>query len=497
MQAEPEARQIAAPAEPIIEISGLNLTYAGGDKALSDVNLTVERGEFLLVTGASGCGKTTLARCLNGLIPHLIAARVEGKIRVAGLNPVEEEVAQMASRVGMVFQVPEAQLFNLTVEEEVAFGCQNLGLAPDEVEERVAFALAAVGIEAYRNRTLYQMSGGEKQLVAIASVLAMRPEVLVLDEPLSDLDGKGVLRVLDVLGRLNASLGISVVLIEHRTHQVADAANRVVVMDEGRIVLDGKPEALNQEQALLKRLGVRVPGDIQPKKVCTTLGSMEAEPVVFVQGVEFGYNGHPVLKGADLQVRRGEFVALVGDSGAGKTTLAHLIAGALRPKAGAIRVTGEGRGGQKIGLLLQNPSEQLFCDTVGEEVGFGPENYGRAVDGIVEEMLALTDLSRFRAQEVQHLSRGQQQRLALAAVLALRPEVLILDEPTLGQDWGHLTRFMDFVQGLQAQETTILLITHDVDVAGRYADRIVRLVDGKTIEGRQVSAMSNQERCEG
>ena len=478
-----ERPEVAVSVEPrpVVQIEGLTVTYAAGETAVCDVSLSVREGEFVLVTGASGCGKTTLARCLNGLIPHLIPCRVEGAIQVAGLNPLREGVHRMAAQVGMVFQVPEAQLFNLTVEEEVAFGCHNLGLGVDETARRVEFALGAVGMGSYRRRALHQLSGGEKQLVSIASVLAMQPRVMVLDEPLSNVDGKGVRRVMEVLTHLNQTMGMTVVLIEHRTHQVAESASRVIVMDRGRIVMDGEPDLLRRESERLAALGVRVP--FVSEKAASGLRAAQsrksADSIVSVRNVQFGYKGHKVLDGVSLEVGRGEFLALVGDGGAGKTTLAHLIAGVLKPASGTIKINDNGHGAQKVGLLLQNPSDQLFCDTVEEEVRFGPENFGLPADRVVEEVLQCTNLVRFRDREMQHLSRGQQLRLSLASVLALKPEILILDEPTLGQDWGHLIRFMEFVKDLQSTGATVMLITHDHDIAAKYADRVVRLCDGR------------------
>jgi energy-coupling factor transport system ATP-binding protein len=462
-------------------MEGLTVTYGAGETAVCDVNLRVQAGEFVLVTGVSGCGKTTLARCLNGLIPHLIPCRVQGTIQVAGLNPLREGVHRMASQVGMVFQVPETQLFNLSVEEEVAFGCHNLGLSADETAGCVEFALGSVGMESYRGRALHKLSGGEKQLVSIASVLAMQPKIMVLDEPLSHVDATGVRRVMDVLTHLNQTMGMTVILIEHRTHQVADSASRIIVMDKGRIVMDGGPDLLCRERERLVALGVRVPflPEEADSVACPVPVRSSVDSIVSVRNVHFGYKGRKVLDNVSLELQRGEFLALVGDSGAGKTTLAHLIAGVLKPASGTIKINENGHGAQKVGLLLQNPSDQLFCDTVEEEVRFGPENFGIPADGVVEEVLQCTNLNAFRTREMQHLSRGQQQRLSLASVLALKPEILILDEPTLGQDWGHLIRFLDFVKDLQCQGATVMLITHDYEAAAKYADRVVRLRDGK------------------
>lgn len=467
---------------PMVEIQGLTVTYDSGETVLRDISLTVRKGEFVLVTGPSGCGKTTLARCLNGLIPHLIPARVEGRIQVAGRSPLGCEVRDMAAHVGMVFQAPETQLFNLSVEEEVAFGCQNLGLAPDEVARRTDFALAAVGIDALRRRPLHQLSGGEKQLVAIAAVLAMQPQVMVLDEPLSNVDARGVQRVMNTLTHLNRTMGMTLILIEHRTHHVREFANRVVVLDRGKVALDGTPQILQERSAFLASLGVRVPEkDARRGVPRQTRVSEVGDIVVSVRDVRFAYRNRLVLDGVSLDVRRGEFLALVGDSGAGKSTLALLIAGVLKPATGVIRVNGNNCRGHTVGLLLQNPTEHLFCDTVEEEIRFGPENFGWHADEWIDEILERTNLRDVRDREVQHLSRGQQQRLSLATVLALKPEVLILDEPTLGQDWGNLTHFMDFVKRLRSKGCTVILITHDWDIAEQYADRTVRLCKGRIV----------------
>ena len=466
--------------EPLVRFEQVSFQYEGSEElALRGVDLELHAGEFVLLTGPSGCGKTTLARCINGLAPHLFAGRLTGRVLVGGQDTAAHKVAHLATLAGMVFQIPETQLFNLTPGDEVAFGCRNLGLPEAEVESRVAWALDAVGLAGHRDRTLFKLSGGEKQLTAIASVIAMRPRVLVLDEPLSSLDGRGVARVLEVLAHLNRDLGITVVVMEHRTPCLAGVADRMIVMDRGRIVLDGPLDLMRQRSDRLARLGVRPLHRVrceEPAPASNPGAARHGEPAVSVENVRFAYNGHPVLRDVSLQVRHGEIVALVGDNGAGKSTLARLIAGALKPGAGKVRVSVEGATGQRVGLLLQNPTEQLFCDTVEEEVAFGPENLG--MDSDLDRSLALADLAAQRTRSVERLSGGEQQRLALAAILALKPQVLVLDEPTLGQDWGHLTRFMELVRELRSQGAAVLLITHDAELAAMYADRQVRLADG-------------------
>jgi len=468
----------------MIEIENLHFRYRGAhEAALRGINLHIAAGEFVLLTGPSGCGKSTLARTLNGLIPHSIAGQMKGRVLVDGLDTRKHPVAHLASRVGMVFQIPETQLFNLTVGEEVAFGPRNLGLDERKVEERVAFALEAAGLEDYRDRMVYQLSGGEKQRVVIASVLAMRPRVLVLDEPFSSLDERGIALVLETLQRLNRELGLTVLIIEHRVSSVARFARRLIVMNEGKIVLDGKPAAVLAEGKQLAALGIRRPVTSHAIRNAQ-YATRNTQPAIVFDRVSFSYNGRQVLHDLSFQVGRGEFVALVGENGAGKTTVAHLILGLLQPQVGEVRViagNGRPRWGQDVSLLLQNPLEQLFCDTVEEEVAFGPRNFGHLAEPVVDEVLAITGLTSYRHRPVSALSCGQQQRLALAAVLALSPTIVILDEPTVGQDWGHLRRFMDFVARLHRRGTTVFLITHDVEIVRTYAQRTLYLQDGQIV----------------
>ena len=471
----------------MIEVVDLSVSY-GEQKALEGVSFRVAPGEFVLLTGPSGCGKSTLARCLAGLIPHSSAAgtvHMSGTVCVDGLRTDEHPLPQLAAHVGLVFQNPTTQLFCLTVEEEVAFGPRNLGLPPDEVVGRVRFALAATGIEHLRRRTVNTLSTGEQQRVAIAALLSMRPRILVLDEPTSNLDLKGTQAVLDTLEKLCRQHGLTILVIEHRLHDLGRLADRMLVMDDGRIVADDAPQRILGQKALLARLGIRYPWHVLQDDWSALLpGGLASRPrrggpppLVELRGIEAGYGRHAVLKGLDLGVWRGEFVALVGDNGAGKTTVARVLAGLLKPRRGKVAWNGEAR----VGLLLQNPLSQLFCDSVEEEVAFGPRNFGHFSKALVDEVLEAADLKGLRTRRPYALSSGQQQRTALAAVLSLQPELLILDEPTMGQDWRHLSGFMDFLSQLNARGMTILLITHDYKLICRYARRIVVLRDGRIV----------------
>jgi len=468
----------------MIHTEALSVRY-GAQPALDGVSLSVAPGECVLVTGPSGCGKSTLARTLNGLIPHTIPARMEGRVLVDGRDTAGCSVAELATAVGLVFQNPATQLFNLTVDDEVAFGPRNLGLAEDEVSRRVASALAATGIEHLRGRSTRELSGGERQRLAIAAVLAMGPRILVLDEPTASLDVRSTREMAATLGCLRDA-GVTILIVEHRLGAVAHLAQRTVILEAGRVVADGPTDEVLALQPLLRRLGLRRPAEESLDEWSRLLmpnGRPPGPPIVELKGVEAGYGRRAVLRGLDLTLYEGEFAALVGDNGAGKSTLARLLAGLVKPRRGEVRL-GNGRRlepGRDVGLLFQNPLDQLFCDTVGEEVSFGARNLGCYDPAAVEAVLRAADLVPLRARAVHSLSMGQQQRAALAAVLASGPRLVILDEPTMGQDWGHLSAFMDFLLELNRAGCTILLITHDYKLVHRYARRILLLREGRVV----------------
>ena len=462
----------------MIRVDDLTVYY-GQQRVLGELALSIRPGEFVLVTGPSGCGKSTLLRALAGLIPHASLARMEGKVVVDGLDTREHPLPVLAGHVGMVFQNPATQLLCLRVEEEVAFGPRNLGLPPDEAARQVEWALAAAGLEHLRGRRVNTLSDGEKQRLAIAAVLAMSPRILILDEPTSNLDRASARQVLSTLEHLRRQ-GSTVVIAEHKTGEVGRLADRVLILEEGQPVADGSPQEVFAKRELLHRLGVRRPTN-HPQSDWADLilpslpgrGRERVEPLVELEGVVAGYGKRQVLDGLDLSIQRGELATLVGDNGAGKTTLARLLAGLAKPQQGKVQVRGQ------VGLLFQNPLDQLFCETVEEEVAFGPRNYGSLTPTLLEDTLAVADLGSLRQRRIHALSGGEQQRTALASVLALRPDLLILDEPTMGQDWGHLSAFMEHVGRLNGRGMAILLITHDYRLVHRYAQRVLLLRDGR------------------
>jgi energy-coupling factor transport system ATP-binding protein len=469
----------------MIHIRDLNVHY-GDIPALQDISLQVAPGECLLVTGPSGCGKSTLGRVLGGLIPHAIPAQLTGQVEVAGLSLQSHSIPEIAQKVGMVFQRPASQLFHLHVEDEVAFGPRNLGLEEEEVSQRVEWALQTTGLVPLRQARPSQLSGGQKQCLAIAAALAMRPQVLVLDEPTASLDVPNTRRVIDTLTNLRAEHGVTIILIEHRLAEAAQLANRVVIMEAGRIVASGPPQDVFADRALRERLGLRRPTE-EPSISWSSLirrngsGQPTEQPLLSFEAVSAGFNGHAVIHEIDLQLYPGEFTALVGDNGAGKSTLAMVAAGLIKPQSGRLRFLDgvRPRPGLDVALLFQDPQEQLFTDSVDEEVAFGAENYDAFDPDTHRRILQEADLLELRQRRPQVLSVGQQQRTALASCLSLRPRLLILDEPTLGQDWGHLQRLMDYLRLLNQMGTTILLISHDYKLVHHYAHRVILLKDGR------------------
>jgi energy-coupling factor transport system ATP-binding protein len=483
----------------MIRIRNLKAFY-GKNSILRNISFDVNTGECLVITGSSGCGKSTLAHILAGLIPNSIPAKVEGEATIADLDILHSPVDIIARHVGIVFQNPRTHLFHLRVDDEVAFGPRNLGMTEDEVAARVDWALESVGLASLRDQKPANLSGGQIQRLAIAAALAMNPKVLVLDEPTASLDVPGTQHVIRTLEKLKKQFRLTIVLIEHRLAEVSRLADRVLIMDEGRIAAQGRFDDVLGSHNTLRQFGLRRPTAETLTDWHRLLESNghhleNQSPLLDLQDLTAGYDGHAIIHDINLKIFHGEFVALVGDNGTGKSTLALAAAGLLKPISGNVSVnrTSRPRPGLDIALLFQNPADQLFTDSVEEEVAFGPRNYRRFDDQIHELTLASADLLQFRSRRPFTLSIGQQQRTALASCIALRPALVILDEPTLGQDWRHLQQLMDCLTHLNEQGTAILLITHDYKLVHHYARRVILMEEGRiTLDGKIAPVSMNR-----
>jgi len=512
--------------ETVLKVENLWYSYPRSEEwALKGVNLEVKKGEFIVLTGPSGCGKSTLALSICGYIPHVIErGRMKGRVYVKGVDTRKKELHELTQLVGVVLQNPEDQLFALTVEEDVAFGPENLALPVEEIRRRIDRAMKDAGVWEIRHKEIFALSGGQKQRTAIAGILAMEPEILIFDEPTSDLDPQGAYSVLSIISEIKSRRDVTVILIEHRLDEVSKYADRIVLMDRGRIIIDAEPhEAYKRLDEFLK-LGVRPP---QVSEAAYKYGKLDAkipisleeaenyfsrivgperrfplkldekeeakvcENVIEFEDVWVRYSdGTVAIKGVTLQVKRGEMLAIIGRNGSGKSTLMSLTVGLNKPWKGKARVMGldvsitpTRKLVEHVGYVFQNPDHQLFTNTVEEELAFGPRNYGLPEEEIkrrVEEALKLLELEEFRKAHPHALSRGQRRRLAVASILTMEPEILVLDEPTTGQDWGHSTMLMNIARKLNREKgVTVIFITHDMRLVAEYADRVVLLENGK------------------
>jgi len=474
--------------QKIIDINNIKVSYTSTDYVLDDLSLQVTAGEWILITGPSGCGKTTLARAICGLIPHAISASILGELEVDGVDNLNSPLSEIAQHVGMVFQNPSSQLFHLTVEDELAFGPRNLGLSEEEIQQRVNWIISEMGLEDLRETCPNKLSNGQKQLVAISAVLVMQPKILVLDEPTASLDISSTRHLMSALARMIERHGITIVMIDHRLTTSITNVNRVCVMNAGRIVVQGSPKKVFSDPDLRKTYGLRRLVD-EPMSSWHTLIKKDGQKkqtqqrLLGFEDVSAGYEGQLVLKDINLSIFPGEFVSLVGENGAGKSTLGLVASGLLKPQSGKVvyRDGKHQRAGLDVALLFQNPQEQLFTNSVEEELAFAPKNFNCFDSKIHSTLMEEADLMLFADKHPYVLSIGQQLRTALAACVAVQPSLVILDEPTLGQDWEHLSRLMNYLKTLNECGTAILLISHDYKLVHRYVHRVLLMEEGKIV----------------
>ena len=535
-----------------IELKNVSYCYPNSvEHSLKNISLAVEKGKFVVLMGSTGAGKTTLSLCLNGLIPQLLEGKLTGYVSVAGKDVGKTAVQSMSKVLGLVLQDPETQIIGRTVEEDTAFGPRNFLVPVDQIQQRVNKVLEKVRLKGYNQRLTEALSGGEKQRLAIAGVLVMEPEILVLDEPTSELDPVGRLEIYETLDDLRWKKDLTILLVEHSSEEVIKKADEVVVLNQGEVSWRGVPNELFRDSLLLRKFGIKpipvsligwyfyekgwisfaeIPldtssaeglirmllpkyghwqeqaqGQIKDQLLKQKAHRSEKSLAVQVSNLIYQYNpGLPALRGINLSIATGEFVALIGQNGAGKTTLTKHFNGLLKPTSGEVIVEGMNTLqfdtpalSKTIGYVFQNPDHQIFSATVEKELQFGLKNAGfkgQEIKERVEQVLHYTGLERYRSVHPFSLGKGERQMIAVASILVLKPKLLIIDEPTTGSDWTGVQTMMALIRKLHAAGTTIIMISHDMDLVAQYAKRVIVLKEGEILlDGTPQEVFSNEQ----
>jgi energy-coupling factor transport system ATP-binding protein len=535
-------------ADPVLVFKDFTFQYqAQAEPTLCDINLTVRRGEKILILGPSGSGKSTLAHCVNGLIPHAFKGRCSGSLTIAGKDARNLDIFAISGIVGTVLQDTDGQFVGLTAGEDIAFAAENDALPCPEMRRRVAEAARLVDMEGRLAQSPQDLSGGQKQRISLAGVLLMNTEILLFDEPLANLDPAAGKEAVELIHRLQGEMGKTVLIVEHRLEDVLHRpVDRIVVIDRGRIIADLPPPELLAAD-LLRKTGIREPlylsalryagveirPEIRPEDPAALrfdAGRLQAwarelppeerspvaPPLLELQDLRFRYGGAegggaenrgalpPALDGVSFTLGRGECAALAGENGAGKSTLAALICGFHRPLSGRIIFNGRDLAplsikerAEHIGFVMQNPNRMISFPLIFDEAALGLRNRGVGEGEIrdrVQEVLQVCGLYPFRNWPVSALSYGQKKRLTIASILVLRPSLLILDEPTAGQDYRHYSEIMEFLRRLNRdQGLTLLLITHDMHLMLEYASHGLVLARGGLIADADPSAVLTDE----
>ena len=514
----------------MIQIENLSFQYKAGKKAaLENINLTIHKGDFVGVIGESGAGKSTLAYAINGIIPHHYKGDYYGSVKVKGLDTFELEPSELALHVGSVFQDVDSQMVATVVEDELLFGLENFGVSKDEIENRIQETLEMIGISDLRHRKINSLSGGQKQKVAIAAIIALRPDILVLDEPTGELDPKASVQIFRLLKKLNEEQGMTIVMIEQKIMLLCEYVNRLLVMNHGKLVYDDQVMEVLQYSEQLGELGINCPrvvtlcneltkSGVNDGTICVstkdtanlikeflpenysrsdlgiienieeaTGSNMDSETVISFENVCFAYDKKPTLRNLNFSIKQGEFVAIVGTNGAGKSTMSRMVNGLLKPMEGSVTVKGMDTRKTKtsvlakcVGFLFQNPDRQICQNTVREEILFGLKCIYKDEELIakrLEKVLELFDLDE--KKDPFSLSRGERQRVALASLIALEPEILILDEPTTGLDYRECMDIMAEIKKLNQKGITVVMVCHDMEVVLDFADRVMVMHEGQ------------------
>jgi len=534
----------------MIDISATNVSfkYKTSDvNILKEINLNLEKGKFILICGPTGSGKTSLIRCINGLIPHFYRGKFYGYMKIKDIDTVSSSPALLSEIIGTVFQIPENQLFSMDVERELAFSLENLGYSKEEIKSRIEKVISITRIEKLRHRPPFQLSGGEQQKVAIASLLALDPEILVLDEPLSNLDPKTSLEILNLLKKLQTFHNKTIIISEHRMESIIPFVDEIIIIKDGRIIQhDNTKIVLNSDT--IYSLGLDLPpiiywlkkkkdegifsGEIplnfedQKQKLMDIFSrykempnikpividikkeedSQEKNPIIFLNNIDHSYeisvDQTKALDNVTCSIFPREIVAIMGSNGAGKSTLIKCISGLIKPKKGNVWIQGENikilptyKIAKKVGLMFQNPDHQLFLNSVLDEIKFSLKNLHLSEEeerSRIEKTLRELNLNDISNESPFNLSGGQRKKVSLATILCRNPNILIFDEPTIGQDAEHKLRLNKLILQAQSQNKTSIIVSHDLEFVANLATRIIILEKGKILTDGNVEEIFSQ-----
>ena len=519
----------------MISIDNLTFKYNGTEKnALENINLNIEKGDFLGIIGESGAGKTTLCSAINALIPHHYKGDFYGSVKINGEDTFDVNPGKLALKVGSVFQDIDSQMVSAFVEDEILFGLENFGIPKDEIENRLVSVLQDLGIENLRHREISSLSGGQKQKVAIAAILALNPEILVLDEPTGELDPASSRQIFSILEKLNKEKGMTIIVVEQKIMLLCEYAKKLAVMSNGRLFAYGSIREVLRNASELETIGINIPRVVTLSRKLKEEGltaslseeeqialnsdeaaalikkitkkspekqikegenniSNSTEPLISFKNVSFSYNHTANIENVNVDINKGDFVAIIGSNGAGKSTFSKLCNGLLKPSNGNVCVMGKNTKKVKtfalaknIGFLFQNPDRQICCSTVKDEIQFSLKRIGLSEEEINNRTEETLNSFGFDPEaEPFNLSRGQRQRLCLASLIALKSDILILDEPTTGLDYKECMELMEKIQKLNQEGTTVIMVCHDMEIVLDFANRILVMTDGHLIADGQ------------
>lgn len=507
----------------VITVKNLKYRYPAQDKsvfALNDLSFTVGKGEFIGIVGMNTAGKTTLCYALSGLVPHFFKGAYGGDVHIGDMDVLSHEISDIAAKVGLVFENPFSQMTGakFTVYDEIAFGLENLGIPREEMHERIRTSMQLLDIEGLRNKNPFSLSGGQMQRVAIASVIAMKPDILILDEPTSQLDPEGAEEVFRVVGKM-AEEGMTIIMVEQKMEKLAAYADRILLMHDGKLIQDGKPaEVFSRDD--LESYGVEPPTIVKVARalhlqdeetglypisreempaelavefhVPEDVGrSMKNTSEIVVRDLQFSYvKGSDVIRGLNVSLQ-GEPIAIIGQNGAGKTTFVKLLKALLKPQHGEIIIDGvrttdstAAKLASRIGLIFQNPNDQIFKNKVLDEVMFGPLNIGQSPETAIENAKAMLELVGLAGKEEENpydLSLAERKMVAMASILAMDTDIVIFDEPTMGQDYGGKSKVKEIIQSLHEQGKLVICILHDMDFVSDTFGRTIIFSEGEMI----------------